>query len=138
MLLQHGEKAPNIHSTAYIAPNATICGDVTIGENTQVLFGDVIVAEGGAGNIGANCVIMENAVIRGTSRHHTDIGNNVLIGPHAHLSSCTVEDSVFLATGCNVFNGARIETRTTVRIHGIVHVKTVVPADTVVPVGWLR
>ena len=57
MLLEHRGKTPRIHPSAYIAPTATICGDVSIGENSRVLFGVVLVAEGGSVEIGANCII---------------------------------------------------------------------------------
>lgn len=137
MLIQHRGKTPRIHESAYIAPTATICGDVTIGENSRVLFGAVIVAEGGAVEIGAKCIIMENAVIRGTPRHPTHLGDHVLVGPHAYLTGCTVEDNVFLATGSIVFNGAHIGTRAEVRINGLVHLKTTLPPDATVPIGWV-
>ncbi len=137
MLLVHQGKRPQIHETAYIAPTATICGDVTIGENSRILFGAVIVAEGGSVEIGAHCIIMENAVIRGTIRHPTRLGNHVLVGPRAYLTGCTVEDNVFLATGATVFNGARISTRAEVRINGVVHLRTTLPADAIVPIGWI-
>jgi len=48
-----------------------------------------------------------------------------------------VEDSVFVATGASVFNGARLGTRSEVRISGIVHVNTAVPAGATVPIGWV-
>jgi hypothetical protein len=48
-----------------------------------------------------------------------------------------VEDSVFVATGASVFNGARLGARSEVRINGIVHVNTVVPAGATVPIGWV-
>jgi len=48
MLLEHQGKRPHIHETAYIAPTATVCGDVTIGAESRVLFGAVLVAEGGS------------------------------------------------------------------------------------------
>lgn len=137
MLLQHQGKRPHIHESAYVAPTAVICGDVTIGEDSRVLFGAVIVAEGGPVGIGAHCIIMENAVIRGTRRHPTRLGNHVLVGPRAYLTGCTVEDNVFLATGATIFNGARIGTRAEVRINGVVHLKTTLPADAVVPIGWI-
>jgi carbonic anhydrase/acetyltransferase-like protein (isoleucine patch superfamily) len=137
MLLEHREKRPIIHESAYVAPSAVICGDVTIGENSRVLFGAVIVAEGGPVEIGAHCIIMENAVIRGTPRHPTRIGDHVLVGPRAYLTGCTVEDSVFLATGATIFNGARIGTRAEVRINGVVHLKTTLPPDALVPIGWI-
>ena len=108
MLLEHQGKRPHIHETAYIAPTATVCGDVTIGAESRVLFGVVLVAEGGPVTIGAQCIIMEQAVLRGTARHPVRLGDHVLVGPHAHLSGCTVADSVFVATGASVFNGARL------------------------------
>lgn len=137
MELEHRGKRPRIHASAYIAPTAVVCGDVTIGAETQVLFGAVIVAEGGPVEIGAQCIIMEQAVVRGTARHPARLGNHVLVGPHAHLSGCRVADSVFLATGASVFNGAHIGSRATVRINGIVHIKTVLPEEAVVPIGWV-
>jgi carbonic anhydrase/acetyltransferase-like protein (isoleucine patch superfamily) len=95
MLLEHQGKRPRIHESAYIAPTAVICGDVTIGEDSRVLFGAVIVAEGGPVEIGAQCIIMEQAVVRGTPRYPARLGDHVLVGPHAHLTGCTVEDNVF-------------------------------------------
>lgn len=137
MLIKHQNKQPRIHSSAYIAPNAVICGDVTIGKNSRVLFGAVVTAEGGPIEIGANCIVMENAVIRASKRHPTRLGDNILVGPGAYLTGCTVEDNVFLATGVSVFNGAKIGPRAEVRINGVVHLKTTIPADTMVPIGWV-
>lgn len=69
MFLEHRGERPKIYDSAYVAPNATLCGDVTVGENVRVMFGAVLTAEGGPVDIGANCVVMENAVVRGTKRH---------------------------------------------------------------------
>ena len=137
MLLEHLGKAPQIHPSAYIAPTATICGDVSIGENSRILFGAVLVAEGGPISIGANCIIMENAVIRGTRTHPTRLGNHILVGPHASLAGCVIEDRAFLATGSAIFNGAFIGAGAEVRINGVVHIKTVLPAASTVPIGWI-
>ena len=86
MLLEHRGRRPRIHESAYVAPTAVICGDVTIGEDCQILFGAVLVAEGGPVVIGSNCIIMEYAVVRGTSSHPTHLGDHVLVGPHTHLT----------------------------------------------------
>lgn len=137
MLLEHRGKTPHIHPSAYIAPTATICGDVSIGENSRVLFGAILVAEGGPVEIGANCIIMENAVIRGTSGFPARLGNAILVGPRAYLTGCVVEDNVFLATGATVFNGAHIGTQAEVRINGVVHIKTKLPSGSTVPIGWV-
>ncbi len=137
MLLEHRGKTPHIDSSAYIAPTATICGDVSIGKNSRILFGATIVAEGGPVEIGANCIIMENAVIRGTPGFPARLGNAILVGPHAYLTGYVVEDSVFLATGTTVFNGAYIGTKAEVRINGVVHIKTKLPSGSTVPIGWV-
>src|SRR5262245_15356305 len=135
MLLEHQGKRPRIHESASVAPTATICGDVTIGEDCRILFGAVIVAEGGPVEIGRQCIVMENAVIRGTARHPTRIGDHVLVGPSAHLTGCTVEDNVFIATGASCFNGAKLGTLSEVRINGVVHINTVLPEGATVPIG---
>jgi len=137
MQIEHGGNHPIIHSTAVVSPTAVVSGDVTIGENTAILHGAVISAQGGPVVIGANCVIMEHAVIRATKRHPVQIGDNCLLGPNGYVTGATIEDNVFLATGCAIFNGARIGTRSTVRIHGIVHVNSELAPDTTVPIGWV-
>lgn len=137
MLLEHRGKRPTIHETAYIAPTAVVCGDVTVGEHSRILFGAVLVAEGGPVELGAYCIIMEHAVIRGTSRRQARVGNHVLVGPHAHLTGCTVEDNVFLATGTMVHHGARIGPRAEVRINGVVQIEANLLANAIVPIGWI-
>lgn len=137
MLIEHEGKRPRIHPSARIAPTAVICGDVTIGAETSVGFGAVLTAESGPIELGSRCIVMENAVIRGTRRHPVAIGDHVLIGPQAMLSGCRVGESAFLATGCAIFNGAEIGPRAEVRIHGTVHLSTRLPADSLVPIGWV-
>jgi carbonic anhydrase/acetyltransferase-like protein (isoleucine patch superfamily) len=137
VLLEHDGQAPNIDPTCRIAPNATICGQVTIGPYTSVGFGAVLTAESGSIAIGANCLIMDSAVIRGVRRNPVTLGDNVLVGPRAYLTGCTVGDNAFIATGATVFDGARTGERAEVRVNGIVHLRTVLPADSVVPLSWI-
>ena len=137
MLLEHNGERPKVHSTAYVAPNATLCGDVTLGKDSRVMFGAVLTAEGGPVRIGETCVVMENAVIRGTKRHPTSIGDNCVVGPRAHLVGCQVADNAFLATGSTIFNGASVGEGAEVRVNGTVHLRTVLPAEAVVPIGWV-
>ncbi len=137
MILNHLGKSPVIHESSYVAPTATICGDVKIGANTVIMHGAAVIAEGSSVEIGDNCIILENAVLRSTARHGLSIRNNVLIGPNAHIVGCTVEDCVFIATGASVFHGARLCRGSEVRINGIVHIKTELPEYTAVPIGWV-
>jgi carbonic anhydrase/acetyltransferase-like protein (isoleucine patch superfamily) len=136
-ILEHEGIRPNIDPTARIAPTATICGDVFVGANTSIGFGAIVVAESGPVRIGANCVVMDTAVLRGIKNFPLTLGANVLVGPHAYLTGCAVEDDVFLATGCTVFNGAHLGRRSEVRINGIVHLRTRLPEDSTIPLGWI-
>jgi carbonic anhydrase/acetyltransferase-like protein (isoleucine patch superfamily) len=137
MLLEHNGERPKVHPTAYIAPNATLCGDVTVSKDSRVMFGAVLTAEGGPVRIGDTCVVMENALIRGTKRHPTNIGDNCVVGPRTHLVGCQVGDNAFLATGSTIFNGAYVGEGAEVRVNGTVHLRTALPAEAVVPIGWV-
>ena len=58
MLLEHLGHRPRIDGSAYVAPTATVCGAVTIGTDCRILFGGVLVAEGGPVEIGARSIVM--------------------------------------------------------------------------------
>lgn len=137
MLYTHLGKSPSVHPLASVAPNAVICGDVSIGPESVVGFGATLLAEGQAIKIGREVVMRENAVIRSTARFGVSIGDNVLIGPHATLFGCVIEDEVFLATGSSVFHAARVCRGAEVRINGVVHLRTVVQSGSTVPIGWV-
>ncbi len=137
MLIEHEGRSPTIDPTAYVAPTATLSGDVRVGPGCRVLFGAVLTAEGGPVEIGEDSIVMENAVLRGTRRDPLRLGRQVLVGPTSYLTGCNVENEVFLAAGSRVFNGARIGTRSEIRINGLVHLRTVLPPDSLVPIGWV-
>jgi carbonic anhydrase/acetyltransferase-like protein (isoleucine patch superfamily) len=137
MVIEHAGKSPLIHESAWVAPGAIVSGDVEIGPESRILFGAVLTADGGPVRVGTQCVIMENAVLRGTLKHPLSIGSRVLVGPRAYLSGCTVNDETFLATGSTVFNGAVLGQRAEVQVNGTVHLKTVLPAGALVPIGWI-
>ncbi len=137
MRFEHLGAQPRIHPDAVVAPTAIVSGDVTIGAGCQVLHGAVITAEGGPVTLGDEVIVMENALIRASSANAVHIGSHVLVGPMASVSGATVADEVFLATGTRIFNGARIGARSEVRINAVVHVRTVLPPESVVPIGWV-
>jgi carbonic anhydrase/acetyltransferase-like protein (isoleucine patch superfamily) len=137
MIIKHLDFVPSIDRSASIAITATICGNVKIGKNTRIMHGAAIIAEAGSIEIGDNCVILENAVLRSTIKHSLKIGNQVLVGPNSHVVGCIVEDNVFIATGASIFHGARLCKNTEVRINGVVHIKTLIPENETVPIGWV-
>ena len=137
MLVEHQGRRPQVAPTAYVAPNAVVCGDVVIGENCRILFGAVVTAEGGRVELGEQVIVMEQAVVRGREGYPAVIGRHALIGPHAHLNGAVLGEAVFLATGASVFPGARLGVGAEVRINGVVHVNSVLADGAVVPIGWV-
>lgn len=137
VILSHRGARPRIDGTAWIAPTAVVCGDVTVGPGACLLFGAVATAEGGPVEIGECAIVMENAVVRGVPGHACRIGSHVLIGPGAHISGCRVGDRAFLATGVTVLNGAVLGEGADVRIGAVVHVRTRLEPGATVPIGWV-
>ena len=137
MKIRHLDMAPSVHPEAYVAPSAVLSGEVRVGSGSCIMHGAVLAAEGGSVDIGANCVIMENAVLRGTQRHPLIMGDHVLAGPHSHLTGCVIADEVFIATGAMVFNGAHLGRASSVALGAAVHIGCVVPPLTRIPIGWV-
>ena len=136
-LVEHRGKSPSVHPSAYVAPTAVLCGDVVVGEDARVLFGAVLTAEDGRIEVGERCVVMENALLRARAAHPVLLGSDVLVGPHAHVNGAVVGEGSFLATGCALFPGVRLGRGVEVRIHGVVHVNTVLEDGAMVPIGWV-
>jgi len=137
MLIEHRGHAPQVHPSAYVAPTAVLCGAVYVGPEARILFGAVLTAEDGEIRVGARSVVMENALIRGRARHPSILGDDVLVGPHAHLNGVRVGDGCFLATGAALFPGSVAGAGAEVRIHGVVQVNTVLAPGATVPIGWV-
>lgn len=137
MLIAHAGKTPTVDPSAYVAPNAVVCGDVSIGPGCRIMFGAQIVAEGGTIALGRDCIVLENAVLRSTFRHSLTIGNNCVIGPNAHVVGCSVDDEVFVATGAAIFHAAHVGKGAEVRINAVVHLRTVLAPGATVPIGWV-
>jgi carbonic anhydrase/acetyltransferase-like protein (isoleucine patch superfamily) len=139
MLIRHAGNSPRIHESAYVAPTAVVSGDVSIGPGARILFGAVVTAEGATGQVmlGRDCIVMENAVVRGRPGRPCKVGDSVLIGPHAHLNGCQIGDSAFIATGASVFMGARVGEGAEVRVGAVVHVNSALAGGQALPIGWV-
>jgi len=80
---------------------------------------------------------MEQAVVRGRASHPVKLGDDVLVGPHAHVNGAAVGDGAFLATGASLFPGSRLGRDVEVRINAVVHVNSVLGDGAMVPIGWI-
>lgn len=137
MILSHKGESPLIDPSVWVAPTATICGNVVLGKNVRIAHGARVIAADRQINIGEQTIILENAVVRSTTRQPTKIGKFCLIGPNAHLVGCEVEDEVFIATGAAIFHDAFLAKGSEVRVHATVHLRTRLAAGDTVPIGWV-
>ncbi|HAF71952.1 MAG TPA: gamma carbonic anhydrase family protein [Corynebacterium variabile] len=96
LILPFNGKAPRIHSSAYVAPNAVIVGDVEIAEDASVFYGVVIRADVGSIRIGARSNIQDNSVIHTEEDSPTVIGEDVTVGHQALVHACTVGDGTLV------------------------------------------
>ncbi|MGV3641929.1 MAG: gamma carbonic anhydrase family protein [Adhaeribacter sp.] len=112
---------PQIGKDSFIAENATIVGDVVMGEACTVWFNAVIRGDVNAIRIGSKTNIQDGAVIHCTyQKAATTIGSNVSIGHRALVHGCTVEDNVLIGMGAIVMDNALVQTNCLVAAGAIV------------------
>jgi len=110
VILPVKDKSPVWGNDCFIAPNSTIVGDVTMGDNCSVWFNAVIRGDVHYIKIGNNTNIQDGACIHATYlRAPTNIGNYVSIGHHAIVHGCTLKDNVLIGMGAIVMDYAVVE-----------------------------
>ena len=106
---------PKIHPSVFVAPTATIIGDVEIGEGTNIWFGAVIRSEKAKITIGKNCSIQENVVIHTEPGTELHIGDNVLMGHCAMVHGPgKIGNMVMIGISATVLQGHEIEDNVTI------------------------
>ncbi|MET0571510.1 MAG: gamma carbonic anhydrase family protein [Pedobacter agri] len=110
LILPVQDKVPQIGTDNFIAENATIVGDVVLGNNCSVWFNAVIRGDVNAITIGNESNIQDGAVIHATYlKASTHIGNRVSVGHNAIIHGCTVKDNVLIGMGAIVMDHAVVE-----------------------------
>lgn len=122
---------PTIDPSAFIGPNVTVWGEVTIAADVVLLPGVVIRAEYESITIGARTNIQDNSVVHVHSGFGVRIGAEVTVGHMAMLHGCTVEDNVLIGMSATVLNGA------VVGAGAMVAAGSLVPPGMVIPPGML-
>ncbi len=122
-------KEPQISEDCYIAENATIVGEVTIGKQCSVWFNAVIRGDVHYIKIGNKVNIQDGAVLHATyQKSPTTIGNNVSIGHNAIVHGCTIHDNVLVGMGSIIMDDCVIESNTIIAAGAVVtkntHVKS--------------
>ena len=112
---------PKIGENCFLAPNATIVGDVEIGDDCSIWFNAVVRGDVNSIRIGNKVNIQDNAVIHCTfEKTKTVIGNNVSIGHSALVHGCTIEDNVLIGMGAIVMDNAHVKSNSIIAAGAIV------------------
>lgn len=101
-------KRPQIAASAWIADNAIVRGDVTLGEDVSVWFGAVLRGDVAPITVGAGTNIQDNAVVHVSRDYPCRIGANVTIGHGAVVHGCTIDDGALIGIRATVLDGAHI------------------------------
>jgi carbonic anhydrase/acetyltransferase-like protein (isoleucine patch superfamily) len=122
MIVEWGGMRPKIHPTAWIAPNATVIGNVEIGAESSVWFGAVVRGDQPEHviRIGARTSVQDNCVVHVSDRGPTIIGDDVTIGHGAVLESCDIGNSALIGMNAVVLQRARIGTKALVAAGSVV------------------
>ena len=125
-------KTPVIGKNCYLAENAVVIGDTTIGDNCSLWFGVVLRGDVNYIKIGDNVNIQDNAVIHGTfERSATNIGNNVSIAHGAIVHGCTIHDNVLIGMNAVVLDDTVIHSNCIVAAGAVVTKGTVIESGSV-------
>src|SRR5215211_3924088 len=132
LILPVEENFPSWGEACFIAPNATIVGDVVMGNECSVWFNAVVRGDVNSIRIGNKVNIQDGAVIHCTyKRTQTVIGNNVSIGHNALVHGCTIEDNVLIGMGAIIMDKAQIGSNSIIAAGAVVLEETIVPPGTI-------
>jgi carbonic anhydrase/acetyltransferase-like protein (isoleucine patch superfamily) len=124
-------QVPAVGAGVFLAPSATVTGDVRIAERANVWFGAVLRGDASHIEIGPRSSVQDNAVIHCAAELPTIVGANVVVGHGAMLEGCVIEDGAVIGMGAIVLQRARIGAGT------MVAAGAVVPEGRQIPSGVL-
>lgn len=132
VILPVNGKSPEIPESCYIAPNATIVGEVSMGENCSVWFSAVIRGDVHYIKMGDKVNVQDGAVLHATyKKSPTNIGNNVSIGHNAIVHGCTIHDNVLIGMGSIIMDDCVVESNSIIAAGAVLTKNTHVPAGTI-------
>lgn len=111
--------------TVFIAPNATVTGDVVLGENVNIWYGAVLRGDSGKITVGSGTNIQDNCVLH----EETVLGENCTVGHGAIVHGCSVGNNCLIGMGAILLDGAKLGDNCIVAAGAVVTGKTDAPAN---------
>lgn len=125
-------KSPEIQEDCFVAPNATIVGEVKMGSACSVWFNAVVRGDVHSIEMGNKVNVQDGAIIHCTyQKHPTKIGNNVSIGHNAIVHGCTIHDNVLIGMGAIVMDNCVVESNSIIAAGAVVTQNTRVESGSI-------
>lgn len=125
-------KSPQLGKDCYLADNATLIGDIEMGESCSIWFGAVLRGDVNSIKMGNKVNVQDNATLHGTyQKHPLTIGNNVSIGHNAIAHGCTIKDNVLIGMGAIVMDACIVESNSIVAAGAVVLEGTHIPSGSI-------
>jgi len=131
-LAHHLGKTPDTARALFVAANATVVGDVTLGARASVFYGAVLRGDIARIVVGEGTNIQDNAIVHLADDLDAIVGAWCTVGHAAIVHACTVEDECLIGMGATVLDGARIGARSLVGANALVPQGMVVPPGSMV------
>lgn len=126
------DNSPEIDESAYVADNAAIIGDVTIGKKSSVWFGAVLRGDSDSIKIGRRSNIQDNAVVHVDPGFPVTIGDDCIVGHLALIHGATISNNVLVGMNSTVLNGAQVGEFSIIGANALVTSNTVIPPNSLV------
>ncbi len=123
-----GDRVPDIHPDAWVHPDASVIGAVTIGAGSTVWPAAVLRGDFGRIVIGSGTSVQDGTVVHCTAELATTIGDDCIVGHLAHLEGCTIEDRCLVGSGSVVLHQAVVRSGAIVGAGAVVGNRVEVPA----------
>jgi len=130
-LEKHLTKSPQVGAAAFVADNATVLGDVTLGPSSSVWYGCVLRGDINSIEIGEGSNIQDLTMVHLADNFGVKVGKYTTVGHSAIIHACTVGDECLIGMGATILDGAKIGDRC------IVGARALVTKDFVAPAGSL-
>jgi carbonic anhydrase/acetyltransferase-like protein (isoleucine patch superfamily) len=131
-LARHLSRSPELSRAGFVAPNATVIGDVTLGAQSSVWYGCVLRGDINAIVIGDGTNVQDGTIVHLADDYGVRVGNYTTIGHAAIIHACEIGDECLIGMGATILDGARIGDRCIVGANALVTQRFVAPAGSMI------
>lgn len=130
--IRFGDHTPEVSNTAWVADNATLIGDVVVGDNASIMFGAVVRGDRASISLGEGCNLQDNVVVHADPGFPATIGAQVSVGHGAVVHGATIGNNTLIGMNATVLNGAVVGDNCIIAAGSVVLEGVVIPDGSLV------